>query len=162
MAEDNRYQLLELDTPDGLQDNIVKSLVVHSTKTVDERGRQLWIYDETLPIMIYTSILLKKDASINDVIAKRGLAVCPMEKAARVVRTGDGNGEYHEARSGSIAIITPITHDKVPIWLAAIGEPFSENKFVEASKKDKLVIFPDTKFRLRVPYYLMVRSVRNV
>ncbi|KAK8932968.1 hypothetical protein VCV18_001511 [Metarhizium anisopliae] len=60
MAEDNRYQLLELDTPDGLQDNIVKSLVVHSTKTVDERGRQLWIYDETLPIMIYTSILLKK------------------------------------------------------------------------------------------------------
>lgn len=85
-----------------------------------------------------------------------------MEKAARVVRTGDGNGEYHEARSGSIAIITPITHNKVPIWLAAIGEPFSENKFVEASKKDKLVILPDTKFRLRVPYYLMVRSVRNV
>lgn len=85
-----------------------------------------------------------------------------MHKGPRVVRTGDGASDYQEARPGSIAIITPMTHEKVPILLAEIGERFSENNFVSAGKQDKVVILPGTKFRLGAPYYLMARPVRNV
>jgi hypothetical protein len=69
--------------------------------------------------------------------------------------------DYQEARPGSIVVITPMTHNKARIWLAQLGESFSESSFVDAGKEDMVIILPDTKFRLKVPYYLMVRSVRN-
>jgi hypothetical protein len=79
----------------------------------------------------------------------------------RVVRTGNGASDYQEARPGYIAIITPITDEKVPILLAEIGKPLPKSSFVRAGKKDKVIILPGTKFRLGAPYYLMARPVRN-
>jgi hypothetical protein len=56
MAENNRYRFIALDTPDGLQDDIVNS---PPTLFDDKRGRKLWIYDETPQITEYTNNILK-------------------------------------------------------------------------------------------------------
>lgn len=180
MAGKNHYQILKLETPNGV-DSIIQSLAtLHATKNVDERGRQKWIYIKTPQIRDHTNTLLSmvstrpvrrcdvvrlkgyQDSSVNESIGKKGLAVCTIEKDPRIIRTGNGVSDYQEARPGSIAIITPMTYNKARIWLAQIGEPFSESSFVDAGKEDMVVILPNTKFRLKVPYYLMVRPVRDV
>jgi hypothetical protein len=62
MAETKHYLVLALDTPNGLQDDIVNR---PPTLYDDKRGRKLWIYDETPQITEYTNDILKmvgKDA----------------------------------------------------------------------------------------------------
>ncbi|KAG8423873.1 hypothetical protein J3458_000722 [Metarhizium acridum] len=162
MAGNNHYQILKLETPNGV-DSIIQSLAtLHATKNVDERGRQKWIYIKTPQIRDHTNTLLNMDSSVNESIGKQGLIVCTIEKDPRIIRTGNGVSDYQEARPGSIAIITPMTHNKARIWLAQIGEPFSESSFIDAGKEDMVIILPNTKFRLKVPYYLMIRRVQEI
>lgn len=60
MAQATRYQTLNFEAPQGLQDNIIASLPsLRSAKIVDERGRTTWCYDETAQIREYTDLLLK-------------------------------------------------------------------------------------------------------
>ncbi|KJK73796.1 hypothetical protein H634G_10902 [Metarhizium anisopliae BRIP 53293] len=163
MAQDNLYKVLELELPQSLLDGIIDGLAsLHAIKNVDERGRQLWVYDETVQIRRYTDLLLEMDSSIDDIIRDRGLQVCPIEKGPRVVRTGDGPEDFHVASPDRIAIVTPMTHTKTRIYLAGVGEPSTGGKFVDASKHDHLVIHPNTRFRVEVPYYMMIRTVRKV
>jgi hypothetical protein len=56
MAENNHCRFLALDTPDALQDDIVNS---PPTLHEFERGRKLWIYDETPQVIEYTKNILK-------------------------------------------------------------------------------------------------------
>ena len=60
MAQATRYQILNFDVPQGLQDNIIDSLAtLRPAKIVDERGRTTWCYEETAQIREYTDLLLK-------------------------------------------------------------------------------------------------------
>lgn len=60
MAQDNLYKVLELELPQSLLDGIIDGLAsLHAIKNVDERGRQLWVYDETVQIRRYTDLLLE-------------------------------------------------------------------------------------------------------
>lgn len=90
------------------------------------------------------------------------MQVCPIEKGPRVVRTGDGPEDFLFASSDRIAIVTPMTNTKTRIYLAGCEEPFTGDKFVDASKQDHLIIYPKTRFRVGVSYYVMIRTVRRV
>lgn len=60
MAQEIRYKLLNLELPHGLLGSTIDNLAsLPATKHVDQRGRQAWVYYETVQIGRYTDVLLK-------------------------------------------------------------------------------------------------------
>jgi hypothetical protein len=179
MAQGKRYSFLKIDPSHDIQDKIIDSLEsLRATKKVDERGRQTWGFEVSEPIKEFTDSILQtvcthltqqscqankvKDSPINDILGERGLEVCPSKMLPKVVRTGDGPDDFVFTDSGHIAIVAPMTHEKVAVRLAANGVRFSTDATIDIAKLDRLVILPDTQFRVAGAFYLMSRPVRRI
>lgn len=78
------------------------------------------------------------------------------------IRTGDKPNDFHFVDSDHVAIMSPLSHDGVSVWVAAKGDAFVLESPVTGTKHDLFITLPDTQFFITVPHYVMVRPIRRV